>query len=802
MFNKNDSKQYTFKSNVASWASYVSTLGVSAIGGSIIGGTAGAVTGIAASIVDERFINIGKAHKHYLTSTTFWASMAMEPVEAICSYLFPGYQTPIYATALLTGAAISYLGNDFLDFKEPFDTTFSSVNTINRIFDQKQILSTKEFSEIFKAFKNHPKQGIERFRQDFKELSNNEFIKNMALDYGFKYATSYLDSLFLYYLGVYYWSGLVPTIFNENKDKLEFSYLLWEGAKIFTVIFVKDIIKGYLEKQKEILQENQGNLFSSTGFKVLVEEFNSKKLLLSQGEAKDSNDVLFNRMGDDLRDISLNGISKLKDLSSKLLVAGVSLKALIEINPEAIIPFVVCSIIIQKVRKYTYDSNRQSDDEYWKLELTKGRVESEVTYNINQVNVREAHNFLNEKRAITIKKQKDLKGNKPLLKKFLSDYFDISNINGIADLSFFAYKLTNNELTLAQIPILKSQIGLLYDFFNHKNFESEWLQKTIERVNKLLTVIESPLQTNINRTNNNDNKVIIDNYTLTLDKSPILKISHFEFHMGKHYALTGNSGGGKTSFLIDLKLGLSKPLESNGAFSYPLIDGRPAKVVFIDQHSYFPPDSTLLEAIYFPKILKNLEEVEKNDFIKRVIDLFKELNIDQFINEPNNEKGMISNLENKDFDLYSLSGGQRKKVGIVQAIFEQAEILILDEIFTGLDKKSLIITQQVIKKYLPKALILVVDHCAQNNNYEGFYDYEVMLNNENSSIKPMASVPLPKNMKKTENVPEILDDSIIQKALAKLDNSLALQIEHLIEEHYSSKVELEPMIVPVGVLEI
>ncbi|MCC2647163.1 MAG: ssuB [Rickettsiaceae bacterium] len=780
---------YSFKSNVASWASYVSTVGVSALGGSIIGGTTGAVTGIAASIVDERLMNMGKTHKHYLASTTFWASMAIKPAEAICSYFFPGYQTPIYATALLTGAAISYIGNDFLNFREPFDSTISSVNTINRIFDQKNIVSTKEFSEVYKTFKSNPIQGIERIKQDIKELSNNEFIKNMSLDYGIGYATSYLDSLFLYYLGVYYWSGLVPTIFTENKDNLELSHLLWEGTKLFTIIIAKDICKGFLKKQQGILRENQNNLFNLTSFKILVKEYNSKKLLISQGEGKNSNDLLFNNMGYDLRSISDSGTSKLKDLSSKMMVAAVSLKALIEVSPEAIIPFVLCSIIIQKVKKYTCDSDSKNMEEHWKLESTKGRIESEVTYNINQVNVREAHSFLNEKHAVTNKKLKDLKGNKPLLKKFLSDYFNIDNINGVADLSFFAYKLTNGELTLAQIPILKSQISLLYSFFNHKNFESKWLQESIERVNKLLTIIESPLQTNIDRTKNDESKIIIDNYTLSLDKSPILKISHFEFPMGKHYALTGNSGGGKTSFLIDLKLGISKPLESNGSFSYPLKDGKPAQVVFIDQHTYNPPGATLLEAIYFPKIIQSLRDTERNNVKNFVIELLKKLNIDEFINNPDNDKGIIIRLEDPEFNLYSLSGGQRKKVAIIQAILDKPDILILDEIFTGLDQKSLITAQQVIKEYLPNVLILAVDHCAHNNNYEGFYDYEIILNKENSIIKDIPSIPLPNNFKSRKESPVILSDSTIKEALAKLDCGLATQIEHLIEEHYASKAE-------------
>lgn len=38
---------------------------------------------------------------------------------------------------------------------------------------------------------------------------------------------------------------------------------------------------------------------------------------------------------------------------------------------------------------------------------------------------------------------------------------------------------------------------------------------------------------------------------------------------------------------------------------------------------------------------------------------------------------------------------------------------------------TLIRVQQVIKKYLPYTMILSVDHHAEGNNYDKFYDYEV-----------------------------------------------------------------------------
>ncbi len=66
-----------------------------------------------------------------------------------------------------------------------------------------------------------------------------------------------------------------------------------------------------------------------------------------------------------------------------------------------------------------------------------------------------------------------------------------------------------------------------------------------------------------------------------------------------------------------------------------------------------------------------------------------------------------------------------KKITIILAIIKKPDILILDEIFNGLDKGSVIKIQRMLKKYLPNTLILVVDHHAQNNNYNNFYEEEL-----------------------------------------------------------------------------
>ncbi len=78
-----------------------------------------------------------------------------------------------------------------------------------------------------------------------------------------------------------------------------------------------------------------------------------------------------------------------------------------------------------------------------------------------------------------------------------------------------------------------------------------------------------------------------------------------------------------------------------------------------------------------------------------------------------------------------LSGGQKKKVALISALIEQPEILVLDEVFAGMDPGSVINSQGMIKKYLPEStLILSVDQNIEQNNYNGFYQKRLQLENK------------------------------------------------------------------------
>ena len=78
----------------------------------------------------------------------------------------------------------------------------------------------------------------------------------------------------------------------------------------------------------------------------------------------------------------------------------------------------------------------------------------------------------------------------------------------------------------------------------------------------------------------------------------------------------------------------------------------------------------------------------------------------------------------------TLSGGQKKKIEIVRTILRNPDITLLDEVFNGLDPDSVQTVQKMLKTYLPDSLFLIIDHNLEQNNYAGFYNFNLHLESQ------------------------------------------------------------------------
>ena len=204
----------------------------------------------------------------------------------------------------------------------------------------------------------------------------------------------------------------------------------------------------------------------------------------------------------------------------------------------------------------------------------------------------------------------------------------------------------------------------------------------------------------------------------------LLDIKEQTFIAGRRYVISGESGSGKSSLLAKINRSLHDGITATGTITFPATCyGN--KRMMLTQDDHFSLCSSLLSYLQMPYNIHELpaEErmriemttSEKAAFIAKSKALLREAKIDS----PHGPGGLIDRLEEENPNWKAtLSGGQRKKLKLVWAILNQPELLLLDEVFAGLDPASIQIIQSMLVKYLPNTLIIAVEHKpgSLNNN--------------------------------------------------------------------------------------
>ena len=183
-------------------------------------------------------------------------------------------------------------------------------------------------------------------------------------------------------------------------------------------------------------------------------------------------------------------------------------------------------------------------------------------------------------------------------------------------------------------------------------------------------------------------------------KKKILNNINISLEKGKMISIIGKSGSGKTT-LINIILGLIKPRSGD-----ILIDNKKKnlfnkfwykKIGYVAQDIYLS-DDTLKNNILFGRKNKKM-----NDFkIKKLIKL---LNLEGMVNSLN--LGINTMVGDRGA---RISGGERQRIGIARALYNNPEIIIFDEATASLDielEKEVI---KKIKKAYKNSTIISVSH--------------------------------------------------------------------------------------------
>ena len=189
-------------------------------------------------------------------------------------------------------------------------------------------------------------------------------------------------------------------------------------------------------------------------------------------------------------------------------------------------------------------------------------------------------------------------------------------------------------------------------------------------------------------------------FSYNLGKKNILDNLNLEISKGSIIGIKGSSGSGKSTF-IDLFVALQKPTQGqilvDGVSIFKNINGWRNNIGYVSQF-VFLSDTTIAENIAFGK---SKEEIDYRQLDK----VIKMAQLSTFIKELPN--GIESKVGESGINV---SGGQKQRIGIARALYNNPEILVLDEATSSLDDNTEKNVMKSIYKLKGEKTILIVAH--------------------------------------------------------------------------------------------
>ena len=185
-------------------------------------------------------------------------------------------------------------------------------------------------------------------------------------------------------------------------------------------------------------------------------------------------------------------------------------------------------------------------------------------------------------------------------------------------------------------------------------------------------------------------KIEIKNVSKKFKNNLVLDKVNLTFTTGHIYGLKGRNGSGKSIFLKILA-GLYTPSEGEVLFDNKKFNPK----------KEYPPNMRAL--IENPTFFANMTGYENLKLLAKIQGKISDKEILEALELVN----LISEKDKK-YNKYSL--GMKQKLGIAQVFMENPEILILDEVFNGLEENTVLKLKDYLKEIKKEKIIIITSH--------------------------------------------------------------------------------------------
>ena len=262
-----------------------------------------------------------------------------------------------------------------------------------------------------------------------------------------------------------------------------------------------------------------------------------------------------------------------------------------------------------------------------------------------------------------------------------------------------ALQVIHDEITVGTFFAFVTALFMLYDPIKVLSNIHNLIQDAVAATERMSELFEShPSIVSGKKELTHIEKVVFDEVSLEYGKKKALEKVNLETEKGKVYALVGDSGAGKSSF-VNLLVRFYEPTSghlriNDDDISAYTLNSLHQKIAYVTQRIYIFQDSIIANVAYgsYPdegKVIEALKKAQAWEFVKEMPD------------------GVHTVLD--EFGV-NLSGGQRQRIALARALYKSPQILILDEATSALDNKSEKAIQQALESIKNEMITFLVAH--------------------------------------------------------------------------------------------
>ena len=261
-------------------------------------------------------------------------------------------------------------------------------------------------------------------------------------------------------------------------------------------------------------------------------------------------------------------------------------------------------------------------------------------------------------------------------------------------------------LTMLSWPVVA--MGLAVDYLKRGT-------ASVTRIQEVMSELEEDDES-ILKNINNIKKIEFRNVNFSYNDSVGLKDFSFKIEKGSNLGITGRTGSGKSTLLsLILKSNKAKNIYIND-IEINLINKSSIRLEIL----YVPQDPV----IFSGTLKQNVSFFENNIDEEKVI---KCLEISNFLKDLKNmPNGLDSIIGERGL---SLSGGQRQRLSLARALYQNPEVLMLDDTLSSLDVETELSILRNLKKYFANKILIVV-----SSRISTIYSFENILVLDNGKI--------------------------------------------------------------------